>query len=168
MYNNYCMANNRTKDYFSFESIRDTNGNIICYHVTMIGTIEADGVARMRTDLGTNADQKMAFGRITIRGLDRKIKLLTSETGSRIWYHSYSETDGYATDIISYTAKDWRADEAYAFNEGDRVLVEGRAYIRSASAEDGRLPELSVTATGLFQLGRKRFVSMNSSLIPQK
>ena len=51
------------KDYFSFESIRDRSGEVICYHVTMIGTIEADGTARIRTDLGTDGDKKMAFGR---------------------------------------------------------------------------------------------------------
>ena len=163
------MANSRNKDYFNFESIRDREGNVVCYHVTMIGTIEADGAARIRTDLGTNADQKMAFGRVTVRGLDRKIRLLTTETNSRVWYHSYNEEEGIATDVISYTAKDWRADEAFAFNEGDRVLVEGRVYIRqNAGADPERLPELSVTATGLFLLGRKRFTSMNSSLVPQR
>ena len=158
----------RQKDYFSFESIRDAEGNIICYHVTMIGTIEHDGVARMRTDLGTNENQKMAFGRLTIKGLDKKIRVFTNELGARIYYHSYNDEDG-ATDIISYSAKDWRADEAYNFNEGDRVLIEGRAYVRAVSEKyPDRLPEVSVTATGLFLLGRKRFQSMNSSLIPQK
>ncbi len=155
------------KDYFSFESIRDKNGEIVCFHVTMIGTIEADGTARMRTDLGTDQDKKMAFGRLTLRGLDKKIAVLTGETNSRVWYHSYNEEDG-SLDIISYTARDWRADEAYQFNEGDRVLVEGRVYIRDNSANPARLPELSVTATGLFLLGRKRRQSFNSGLIPQK
>ncbi|MDO5108454.1 MAG: hypothetical protein Q4D59_00850 [Erysipelotrichaceae bacterium] len=155
------------KDYFSFESIRDKNGEVICYHITMIGTIEADGVARIRTDLGTGQDKKMAFGRLTVRGVDKKIAVLLKETNSRIWYHSYNEEDG-ATDIISYTARDWRADEAYEFSEGDRVLVEGRAYIRDNAANPARQPELSVTATGLFLLGRKRRQSFNSGLIPQK
>ena len=155
------------KDYFSFESIRDKNGEIVCFHVTMIGTIEADGTARMRTDLGTDQDKKMAFGRLTLRGLDKKIAVLTRETNSRVWYHSYNEEDG-SLDIISYTARDWRADEAYQFNEGDRVLVEGRVYIRDNSANPARLPELSVTVTGLFLLGRKRRQSFNSGLIPQK
>lgn len=155
------------KDYFSFESIRDKNGEIVCFHVTMIGTIEADGTARMRTDLGIDQDKKMAFGRLTLRGLDKKIAVLTRETNSRVWYHSYNEEDG-SLDIISYTARDWRADEAYQFNEGDRVLVEGRVYIRDNSANPARLPELSVTATGLFLLGRKRRQSFNSGLIPQK
>ena len=157
----------RTKDYFSFESIRDRNGEVICYHITMIGTIEADGLARMRTDLGTEQDRKMAFGRLTLRSLDKKINVLLRETESRVWYHSFSEEEG-SVDIISYTAKDWRADEAYEFSEGDRVLIEGRAYIRDNSANPARLPELSVTATGLFLLGRKRRQSFNSGLIPQK
>ncbi len=155
------------KDYFSFESIRDKNGEVICYHITMIGTIEADGTARMRTDLGEGGDKKMAFGRLTVRGQDKKISVLTRETNSRIWYHSYTEEEG-SVDIISYTARDWRADEAYAFNEGDRVLIEGRAYIRDNSVNPARLPELSVTATGMFLLGRRRRQSFNSGLIPQK
>lgn len=157
----------KTRDYFSFESIRDRNGEVICYHITMIGTIEADGTARLRTDLGTEQDRRMAFGRLTLRSLDKKISVLLRETNSRIWYHSYSEEEG-STDIISYTAKDWRADEAYGFSEGDRVLIEGRAYIRDNSANPERLPELSVTATGLFLLGRKRKQTFNSGLIPQK
>ena len=89
----------RQKDYFSFESIRDKEGNVICYHVTMIGTIEYDGVARLRTDFGANEDQKMAFGRLTICGLDKKIKVFTNELNCRIYYHSYSE------EILSYEKK---------------------------------------------------------------
>ena len=158
----------RQKDYFSFESIRDKEGNVICYHVTMIGTIEHDGLARMRTDLGTNEDQKMAFGRLTICGLDKKIRVFTNELNCRIYYHSYSEENG-STDIISYSAKDWRADEAYELREGDRVLIEGRAYVRAVSEKyPDRLPEVSVTATGIFLLGHKRFQSMNSGLVPQQ
>ena len=57
---------------------------------------------------------------------------------------------------------------SYGFNEGDRVLVEGRAYIRDNTANPEKLPELSVTATGMFLLGRKRRQSFNSGLIPQK
>ena len=158
----------RQKDYFSFESIRDKEGNVICYHVTMIGTIEYDGVARMRTDLGLNEDQKMAFGRLTVTGLDKKIKVFTDELNCRIYYHSYDEENG-STDIISYSAKDWRADEAYSFREGDRVLIEGRAYVRAVSDKyPGRLPEVSVTATGLFLLGHRRPQGMNVGLVPQK
>ena len=44
----------RYSDYFSFESIRDREGEVICYHVTLIGTIETDGTATMRTDMGAN------------------------------------------------------------------------------------------------------------------
>ena len=33
----------RYRDYFSFESIRDKEGEVVCYHVTMIGTIEDGG-----------------------------------------------------------------------------------------------------------------------------
>ena len=158
----------RQKDYFSFESIRDREGNVVCYHVTMIGTIEADGVARMRTDFGADENQRMAFGRLTVCGLDKKIKVFTDQLNCRIYYHSYSEENG-AVDIISFSAKDWRADEVYALQVGDRVLIEGRAYIRPVSEKyPDRLPEVSVTMTGMFLLGHKRFHSMNSGLIPQK
>ena len=161
----------RYSDYFSFESIRDREGEVICYHVTLIGTIETDGTATMRTDMGANQDQKMAFGRVTIHGLDKKIRVLLNETGSRIYSHT-TDIDGISTDVISYTAKDWRADEAYDFEVGDRVLLEGRAYIRTASNRNpDRLPELSLTVTGLFRLSRartKRLDSMNEGLIPQE
>ncbi len=161
----------RYSDYFSFESIRDRNGEVICYHVTLIGTIETDGTATMRTDMGTNQDQKMAFGRVTIHGLDKKIRVLLNETNSRIYSHT-TDIDGISTDVISYTAKDWRADEAYEYEVGDRVLLEGRAYIRNASNRNpDRLPELSITVTGLFRLSKarkKRFSSMNEGLIPQE
>lgn len=159
------------RDYFSFETIRDHDKNVICYYVTMIGTIEAEGVVHMRTDLGRDNNERMAFGRVTVKNFDRKIQLLTKETESRVYYHSYSEGEG-SVDIISFTAKDWRADEAFAFEEGDRVLVQGKAYIRHNDAErfPGRAPELSVTASGLFRLGRSqnRRRGMNASLIPQK
>lgn len=155
------------KDYFSFESIRDRSGEVVCYHVTMIGTIEADGTARIRTDLGTDGDKKMAFGRLTVRGCDKKIRVLLNETGSRIYYHSYDEEDG-ALGIISFAARDWRADEVYNYNEGDRVLIEGRAYMRKASdsSMDGR-PEMTVTVTGQFLLGRRRRQFFNN-MIPQE
>lgn len=150
------------RDYFSFESIRDKEGNVVCYHVTMIGTIEDDGVARIRTDLGENEDKKMAFGRLTIRGCNKKIQVLTNETNSRVYYHSYSPEEG-PVDIISFAARDWRADEIYKFESGDRVLLEGRAYVRSNAKYDEedpevmvRLPEISVTVTGTFVLGRRR------------
>ena len=46
------------KDYFSFETIRDKNGEVVCYHVTAIGTIDKDGVTRMRSDLGDSGTEK--------------------------------------------------------------------------------------------------------------
>ncbi len=161
----------RYKDYFSFESIRDKNGEVVCYHVTMIGTIENDGTATMRTDMGASGDQKMAFGKVTVRGLDKKIRVLLNETKSRIYSHT-TDIDGISADEISYTAKDWRADEAYEFEVGDRVLVEGRAYIRNGSVRNpDRLPEISVTATGLFLLGKARnrmSGGMHRDLVPQE
>lgn len=163
------MAN---RDYFSFETIRDHDRNVICYYVTMIGTIENDGIVHMRTDLGREGNEKMAFGRLTLHNLDRKISTLLKETESRVYYHTRDEENG-STDIVSFTAKDWRADEAYEFEEGDRVLVQGRAYIRKVDQEryPNRQPELSVTVSGLFRLGRARRPQrhfLNDSLVPQK
>jgi hypothetical protein len=160
------------RDYFSFETIRDHDRNIICYYVTMIGTIEEDGIVHMRTDLGKDGSEKMAFGRLTVRNYDKKIQTLTQETGTRVYYHSWSEGEG-AVDVISFTARDWRADEAFAFEAGDRVLLQGKAYIRKNDEErfPGRSPELSVTISGLFRLGRARrekFRGMNADLVPQK
>lgn len=164
----YYMAG---RDYFSFETIRDHDKNIICYYVTMIGTIEEDGAVHMRTDLGKEGDEKMAFGRLTVRNYDKKIQMLTNETGSRVYYHYWNEEEG-SVDIISFTAKGWRADEAFAFEAGDRVLVQGKAFIRKNDEErfPGRNPELSVTASGLFRIGRARrpHRGMNAQLIPQK
>ena len=160
------METHRYRDYFSFESIRDQNGTVVCYHITMIGTIERDGVARIRSDFGTEQDKKMAFGRLTVRGCDRKIAVLLKETGSRVYYHSYTEEDG-PYDIISFAAKDWRADEVYKFTEGDRVLIEGRAYLRapSANAADPR-SEMTVTVSGHFLLGRRKRAA--AALLPQQ
>ena len=77
---------NKTKgrDYFSFESINDHEGNLVCYHVTMIGTIEADGLPRIRSDMGQDGTKKMTFGKITLRGCDRKIGILLRETDSKV------------------------------------------------------------------------------------
>lgn len=157
---------NRYKDYFSFESIKDKEGNVICYHVTMIGTIEKDGLARIRSDMGNNNDQKMAFGRITLHGCDRKIQVLLNETNSRVYFHTYNPEEG-PVDIISFVARDWRADEVYGFDEGDRVLLEGRAYIRHQENSE-YADELSVTVSGQFLLGRKRRKINTNTLIPQK
>ena len=160
----------RFRDYFSFESILDREGNLICYHVTMIGTIEADGLARLRSDLGTTGDKKMAFGKITLRGVDRKINVLLRETDSHIYYHSV-DTDNQPIDIINYAAKGWRADEVFEFREGDRVLLEGRAYLREVPSRynpEEMRRELSVTVSGLFILGRKkRVMTTNSMIVPQ-
>lgn len=160
------------RDYFSFETIRDHEKNVICYYITMIGTIEGDGIVHMRTDLGKDNNEKMAFGRVTLHNLDRKIGILLKETGSRVYYHYHDEENG-STDVVSFTAKDWRADEAYEFEEGDRVLVQGRAYMRKSDPErfPNRLPELSVTVSGLFRLGRARKPQhrfLNEALVPQK
>ena len=156
------------KDYFSFETIRDRNGDVICYHVTAIGTIEKDGVTRMRSDMGGDGDKKMAFGKLTIRGKDRMIGLLLRETGSRAYWRSTDEDGPYC--ILSFAAREKHAEEVYNFNEGDRVLIEGRAYVRqNTSSVPDRLPELSITVNSTFVLGRKRRPqTMTSSIIPQK
>ncbi len=160
------------KDFFSFESIRDKEGNVICYHVSMIGTLEQEGMIRMRTDLGENGDQKMAFGRLTVTNQDRRIRTLLKELGARVWSHSHDSDDDSSTDIISFTAKDWRADEAFELNEGDRVLIEGRAYVRKKNERmPDSLPEMSVTVTGMFVLGHRRQIrhqSVNAGLVPQE
>lgn len=156
------------KDYFSFETIRDKNGEVVCYHVTAIGTIDKDGETRMRSDLGGSGDKKMAFGKLTVRGRDRMIGLLLRETGSRVYWRSTDDQGPYA--IISFAAREKHAEEIYNFNEGDRVLIEGRAYIRQNSAgHEDRLPELSITVSSSFLLGRRRRPqSLTSSIIPQK
>lgn len=158
-------------DYFSFETIRDKNHEVVCYYVTMIGTIEHDGIVHMRDDLGEDHNQKMAFGRVTVHAQDKKINTLLHETGTRVWRRD-RDIDDIASDIISFTAREWRADTAFEFEEGDRVLVEGRAYIRDTSDKyPGRLPELSITAGGMFRLGRARKEKRpnpHRSLVPQE
>ncbi len=156
------------RDYFSFETIRDRTGDVICYHVTAIGTIEKDGVTRMRSDMGDEGDKKMAFGKLTIRGKDRMIGLLLRETGSRAYWRSTDDDGPYC--ILSFAAREKHAEEVYNFNEGDRVLIEGRAYVRqNSSTSPDRLPELSITVNSTFVLGRKRRPqTMTSSIIPQK
>ncbi len=161
----------RHKDYFSFETIRDHEQRIVCYYVTVIGTIEEEGVVHIRTDLGENQDQKMSFGRISVYNQDRKISTLLRELQARDYRHD--SNDEGSRDIISFTAKDWRADEIYELEEGDRVLIQGKAYVRANNEEKypGRLPELSITISGMFRLGRARRekrVSLNQGLIPQK
>ena len=156
------------KDYFSFETIRDKNGEVVCYHVTAIGTIDKDGETRMRSDLGGNGDKKMAFGKLTIRGRDRLIGMLLRETGSRAYWRSTDDQGPYC--ILSFAAREKHAEEIYSFNEGDRVLIEGRAYIRqNSTGHEDRLPELSITVTSSFLLGRRRRPqTLTSSIVPQK
>ena len=116
------------KDYFAFETIRDHEQKIVCYYVTMIGTIEDEGIVHLRNDLGENEDQKMAFGRLSVYNQDRKISNLLRELNCRDYRHEHN--DEGSRDIISFTAKDWRADEAFGFEEGDRILIQGKAYLR--------------------------------------
>ena len=158
------------KDYFAFETIRDHEQKIVCYYVTMIGTIEDEGIVHLRNDLGENEDQKMAFGRLSVYNQDRKISNLLRELNCRDYRHEHN--DEGSRDMISFTAKDWRADEAFGFEEGDRILIQGKAYLRQNNEEKypGRLPEISITTSGIFRLGRLRKVhkSINQGLIPQK
>lgn len=161
----------RHKDYFAFETIRDTEQKVICYYVTMIGTIEEDGIVHLRTDLGEHQDQKMAFGRLSIYNQDRKISTLLRELNCRVFRHEANEEG--SRDIVSFTAKDWRADEIYNLEEGDRVLIQGKAYVRANNQEKypDRKDEISITTSGIFKLGRvrrERPVSLNQGLIPQK
>ena len=160
------MQTFRNKDYFSFESIRDKNNEVVCYHVTVIGTIEKDGETRIRSGIGTTGDKRMAFGKITVYNNDRKINVLLRETNSRCYYHS-TTIDGEPYNIISFAANEKHAEEIYNFNVGDRVLIEGRAYIRAVpEGQEGRLPELSITVVSSFVLGRRRRAQMD--LVPQE
>ena len=137
------------KDYFSFETIRDKNREVVCYHVTAIGTIDRDGETRIRSDLGDSGNKKMAFGKLTVRGRDHMIGLLLRETGSRVYWRSTDDQGPYA--IISFAAREKHAEEIYNLNEGDRVLIEGRAYIRqNGTGHEDRLPELSITVSSSF------------------
>lgn len=161
-----------TRDYFSFDTIRDHSGEVICYYITVIGTIESGGTARMRTDLKADGSGKMAFGQVTVRNRDRKLAALLAETGARIRSHA-TDVDDVSVDVLSYTASDWRADEAFAFNEGDRVLIQGRAYFRRNTRLPEQKPELSITASGLFLLGHRRkerteTMSSRMGIVPQK
>ena len=135
------------RDYFTFETIRDHEHNVVCYYVTAIGTIEEDGAVHLRGDMGPDKDEKMAFGRITLHNQDRKISTLLKETNSRVYYHIHDEEG--SVDVISFTARNWRADEAYELEAGDRVMVQGRAYLRKNDVEryPGRLPEISITVS---------------------
>ncbi|MGP1376884.1 MAG: hypothetical protein ACTTKS_04895 [Bulleidia sp.] len=160
------------KDYFSFDTIRDSDGNIVCYYITVIGTIEQDGVAKVRTDLKGDGTGKMAFGQITIHNRDRKLYSLLAENNARIRSHT-KDVEDESVDVISYTASQWRAEEAFNFDEGDRVLIHGRAYFRKNTRYPSQKAELSITATGLFLLSHRRTVrhetlSQKMGILPQK
>ena len=173
------------RDFFAFESIRDKEGNVVCYHISVVGTIEAEGVPHLRSDIGTSQDQKMSFGKITVHGLDRvedrqrileelDIKrrletlcgILARETDSQTYYHSHDELD--TVNVISFAAREKHADEVAELSEGDRVLLEGRAYLRSRQTSAHK--ELTITVTSVFLLGHQRAPKphrMNSGLVPQ-
>jgi hypothetical protein len=154
------------RDFFAFESIRDKEGNVVCYHISVVGTIEAEGVPHLRSDIGTSQDQKMSFGKITVHGLDRKIGILARETDSQTYYHSHDELD--TVNVISFAAREKHADEVAELSEGDRVLLEGRVYLRSRQTSAHK--ELTITVTSVFLLGHQRAPKphrMNSGLVPQ-
>ena len=96
------------------------------------------------------------------------IGILLRETGSRAYWRSTDEQGPYC--ILSFAAREKHAEEVYNFNEGDRVLIEGRAYVRqNGGNSDDRLPELSITVNSTFLLGRRRRPqTLTSSIIPQK
>ena len=146
------------RDYFSFESIRDKNGETVCYHITMIGTIEEP--------VKVNEDRTIAFGKLTLHNLDRRIGTLLEATGSRPYFHDFTYLEG-AVNVIRFAAHKHHIQEVREFTEGDRVLIEGRAYIRDAKDPSVR-PELTVSVTGTFLLGRKRNLYRKQNLVPQE
>ena len=147
------------RDYFSFESIRDKEGEVVCYHVTMIGTIEEDPHEYVEED------QRRVFGKLTIHNQNKKINTLLQETNARVYYYDNTYLEG-SVNIVRFAAHKHHADEVLAFEKDDRVLIEGRAYLRKAN--DDRLPELTVTVVGTFKLGRKRTVFEKRDLVPQE
>ena len=158
-----------SKDYFMFDTIRDKTSTIVCYYVTMIGTLEPEGKITVRTDLSEDG-KAMAFGKLTVRAQDHKVSSLLRETGSRIAARN-TLLDDTQEDLISFTVNEKRLEAVRELEIGDRVLIEGRAYLRKSSRYPDRLPELSVTATGVFLLGHARSVrrvSQNKGLVPQK
>lgn len=158
------MEIKKYRDYFSFESIRDSEDNVVCYHVTMIGTIEANGVAKVNT----TGDQEIAFGGVTLHSQDKRIKTLLDLTNSRTYYHDYTYNEG-PVNIIRYAAHGRHIEEVTRFEEGDRVLIEGRAYIRNnAIRGEGDKPELTVSVAGTFYLGKVRTQYVRSDLVPQE
>ena len=146
------------KDYFSFESIRDKAGEIVCYHITMIGTVEEA--------VRVNDEETIAFGKLVLHNLDRRIGTLLELTGSRTYFHDNTYLEGIVN-VIRFAAHKHHIQEVREFTEGDRVLVEGRAYIRDARDPSVR-PELTVSVTGTFLLGRKRNLYRKQNLVPQE
>lgn len=144
------------KDYFSFESIRDQNDNVVCYHVTMIGTIEEQ--ARVM-------DEHIAFGKLTLHNLDRKIQTFLDLTNSRTYYHDRTYLEG-AVNVIRFAAHGRHIDEVVGFDIGDRVLIEGRAYLRES--QNGNKQEFTVSVASTFRLGRVKQVYNRTNLVPQK
>jgi len=149
-----------------FESIRDGEGNVICYHITLVGTIEDDGKVELKTGFGDDGDNEMAFGKVTLYNCSRRIGVLLKETGSRV-YHYDEDTLNGAVDVVSFAARGKHAADVASFEVGNRVLLTGRAYIRKNKDETvERKPELSLTVTGSFLLGGKRRPPRRD-LIPQ-
>ena len=146
------------RDYFSFESIRDKNGETVCYHITMIGTIEEP--------VKVNEDRTIAFGKLTLHKLDRRIGTLLEATGSRPYFHDFTYLEG-AVNVIRFAAHKHHIEAVEEFTEGDRVLLEGRAYIRESKFEEIR-PELTVSISGTFLLGRKRTTYKRQNILPQE
>ena len=98
----------------------------------------------------------MAFGRLTVRNYDKKIQMLTNETGAESTIITGMKKKGQWISSV-LRPKGWRADEAFAFEAGDRVLVQGKAFIRRndrRAVPGQKSDELSVTASGLFRIGR--------------
>lgn len=159
------------RDYFSLETIRDHERNVICYFITVIGTIEKDGVPHLKTDLGDDGTKKMAFGKITLHRLDRAISHLLADTGCRIFSHDTDIMED-SVDVISFSARDWRAEEICELEEGDRVMIQGRGYIKQPDAQHvGSRAEMRITVTGMFRLskaGMKKRISLNNGMLPQE
>ena len=156
------MEVSKYKDYFSFETIRDKEGGIVCYHITMIGTVDADGVARPHE----TEEKRMAFGALTLHDQNRRIGVLLDLLNARTYFQEHSYLEGNVN-MVRYTAHKHHVDEVLQFQEGDRVLIEGRAYVRENRNPELR-PELTVTVAGTFRLGRKRTEFRRTDIIPQK
>ena len=156
----------REKDYFCVETIRDKEGNEVCQYLTVIGTIESGGAARMRMLKGRNGETKRAFGFITLCNQDRKIETFCQDKGLRVRESYDTELDGHF-DVINFSAGEWRADRVYEYEEGDRVLLEGRLYINHSNGGQ-YTPELTINVSSSMKLGRKKMQSFLPKFKPQK